>query len=88
MSNKSIYCWVLLLLLLVQSQSVHAFDSYRWLTVSINTPWMIFIFLLPMVLVPLVLMAIMHWRFAKPADYDGDDKGKHNTRGSRRLRRR
>ena len=86
MSSKSIYSWALLLLLLLQTQSVHAFDSYRWLTVSINTPWMIFIFLLPMVLVPLVLMAIMHWRFAKPADDDGE--GKDKPRVSRRLRRR
>lgn len=71
--TRSIYSGILLLLLLCQSQAVFAFDSYRWLTVSINTPWMIFVFLLPMVMVPLILMAIMHWRFAKPAEDEGDD---------------
>jgi hypothetical protein len=44
--------------------SAWAVDSYRWLRVSIDTPWAIFIFLLPMVLVPVVLMAILYWRFA------------------------
>jgi hypothetical protein len=41
-----------------------AADSYRWLHVTIDTPWMIFIFLLPMVLIPAVLMAILYWKFA------------------------
>lgn len=41
-----------------------AADSYRWLHVTIDTPWAIFIFLLPMVLIPVVLMAILYWRFA------------------------
>jgi len=41
-----------------------ATDSYRWLHVTIDTPWAIFIFLLPMVLAPVVLMAILYWRFA------------------------
>lgn len=44
--------------------SVWAADSYRWLRVTIDTPWAIFIFLLPMVLVPIVLLAILQWRFA------------------------
>jgi len=43
---------------------VFAADSYRWLRVSPETPWAIFIFLLPMVLIPVVLMAILYWRFA------------------------
>ena len=41
-----------------------AADSYRWLHVTIDTPWMIFIFLLPMVLIPAILMAILYWKFA------------------------
>jgi len=41
-----------------------AADSYRWLHVTIDTPWAIFIFLLPMVLIPVVLMAVLYWRFA------------------------
>ena len=46
------------------SGTAWAADSYRWLHVTIDTPWAIFIFLLPMVLVPVVLMAILYWRFA------------------------
>ncbi|GEM_PF-974579 len=41
-----------------------AADSYRWLHVTIDTPWMIFLFLLPMVLIPAILMAILYWKFA------------------------
>jgi len=43
---------------------VFAADSYRWFRVTIETPWAIFIFLLPMVLFPAVLMAILYWRFS------------------------
>lgn len=54
-----------------------AADSYRWLTVTIDTPWAIFIFLLPMVLTPIILMAILYWRNAvKPANHARDDKKK------------
>jgi len=41
-----------------------AADSYRWLHVTIDTPWVIFLVLLPMVLIPAVLMAILYWKFA------------------------
>ncbi len=41
-----------------------AFDSYRYLHVTIETPWMIFLFLLPVVLSPFILMVILYWRFA------------------------
>jgi len=41
-----------------------AADSYRWLHVTIETPWIIFLILLPMVLIPAVLMAILYWKFA------------------------
>ncbi len=67
---RSFQFGIFLSLLMGQSQAAHAFDSYRWVTVSINTPWMIFVFLLPLVMVPLILMAIMHWRFAKPDETD------------------
>ncbi len=57
--------------------SAHAVDSYRWLHVTIDTPWAIFLFLLPMVLVPVVLMAILYWRFAiqKPAKKGSQPEG-------------
>lgn len=47
-----------------------AVDSYRYLHVTIDTPWAIFLFLLPIVLSPFILMAFLYWRFA------GRPKGK------------
>jgi hypothetical protein len=60
--------------------SAWAVDSYRWFHVTIDTPWAIFIFLLPMVVAPLVLMVILYWRFAlHPAD-------KNDRKGSRDVK--
>jgi hypothetical protein len=42
----------------------HAADSYRFLHVTIDTPWMIFLGLLVIVLSPFILMAVLHWYFA------------------------
>ncbi len=56
--------FVLLVFLVSFAADVFAADSYRWLHVTIDTPWAIFIFLLPMVLIPVVLMAILYWRFS------------------------
>jgi len=53
-----------LLFLSSYSSLTLAADSYRWLHVTIDTPWAIFIFLLPMVLIPVVLMAGLYWKFA------------------------
>ncbi len=55
-------------LLFSSSAFADATDSYRWLHVTIETPWAIFIFLLPMVLAAPVLMAILYWRFAFKKD--------------------
>lgn len=38
-------------------------DSYRYLHVSIDTPWAIFIFLLLIILFPFVLSAVLYWHF-------------------------
>jgi len=62
MKKSLIYLFLLYLVLI--SGDVLAADSYRWLHVTIDTPWAIFIFLLPMVLIPVILMAILYWRFA------------------------
>lgn len=61
MKLAKILCGVLLIL---ASDSTWALDSYRYLHVSIDTPWAIFLFLLPIVLSPFILMAILYWRFA------------------------
>lgn len=42
-----------------------AVDSYHYLHVTIETPWYIFLVLLPMVLAPLVLMGVLVWRYAE-----------------------
>lgn len=42
-----------------------AVDSYRYLHVTIETPWSIFLVLLPMVLAPLILMAVLVWRYTE-----------------------
>lgn len=41
-----------------------AADSYRFLHVTIETPWAIFIFLLGFILIPFILMAMLYWYFA------------------------
>jgi uncharacterized membrane protein YadS len=43
----------------------YAIDSYRYLHVTIDTPWFIFLFLLMAVLAPFVLMAILVWRYTE-----------------------
>ncbi len=60
-NEKIIYLFIGLVFLPFEA---FAADSYRWLRVSPETPWAIFVFLLPMVLIPIVLMAILHWRYA------------------------
>ena len=45
--------------------SSYALDSYRFLHVTIETPWAIFIFLLFTIFAPFILMAILAWRYAE-----------------------
>jgi hypothetical protein len=42
-----------------------ALDSYRYLHVTIDTPWTIFLFLLVAVLSPFILMAVLVWRYTE-----------------------
>ncbi len=42
----------------------NATDSYRFLHVTIDTPWAIFLGLLVIVLSPFILMVVLHWYFA------------------------
>lgn len=56
---------VLILSGLVSATSAQAqVDSYRFIHVTIETPWYIFIFLLMGVFVPFVLMAVLAWKNA------------------------
>lgn len=50
-------------LMLAFSDAALALDSYRYLHVTIDTPWFIFLFLLPLVLSPLIIMAGLYWYF-------------------------
>ncbi|MDX8398198.1 MAG: hypothetical protein R8K49_07770 [Mariprofundaceae bacterium] len=48
-------------------------DSYRYLHVSIDTPWAIFIFLFFMVFAPMILAVILYWRYAMQKDDSGHE---------------
>lgn len=52
------------LIFLLATAPAYAVDSYRFMHVTIQTPWMIFLFLLVIVLFPFILSAILHWHFA------------------------
>lgn len=52
------------LMIALLASPAYAVDSYRFFHVTIETPWMIFLFLLCIVLFPFVLTAILHWYFA------------------------
>lgn len=56
--------FLIVLMTVLLANPVYAVDSYRFLHVTIETPWMIFLFLLCIVLFPFVLMAVLHWHFA------------------------
>ena len=47
------------------TDSSYALDSYRFLHVTIDTPWAIFIFLLLTIFAPFVLMAVLVWRYVE-----------------------
>ena len=47
-----------------------ATDSYRFLHVTIETPWAIFLFLLVFIMIPFILMAMLYWYFAFKKDKD------------------
>ncbi len=41
-----------------------ALDSYRYLHVTIDTPWMIFVFLFFLVFAPMILAVVLYWHTA------------------------
>jgi len=69
---KRIFSFFLLLLWPAQAMAI---DSYRFLHVTIDTPWIIFIFLFFLVFAPMILMAILYWKYAFS---EQDDKKKEN----------
>jgi hypothetical protein len=59
---------------LLMPELAWAVDSYRYFHVTPETPWYIFLFLLPIVVSPFILMAILYWYFAwrKPGGQEKD----------------
>ncbi len=55
---------VLSLYALLTSSAYAAVDSYRFLHVTIETPWYIFVFLLGGVFTPFILMIVLVWQNA------------------------
>lgn len=60
--------WPAVIIMVMYNPAVLAVDSYRYAHVTIETPWMIFLFLLAIILLPFVLMAILYWYFATKKD--------------------
>ncbi len=83
--NRLLQFVIALLGCVAGSSTVWAADSYRWLHVTIETPWAIFLFLLPMVLVPIVLMAILYWRFAIMGANKKQDKNEGGEESAERM---
>ena len=54
--------------------SSYALDSYRFLHVTIDTPWTIFLFLLLTIFAPFILMAALVWRYTERKAAAGDKK--------------
>ncbi|MDA8415948.1 MAG: hypothetical protein M0Z78_02575 [Betaproteobacteria bacterium] len=62
--NTSIIRIPLLLLAGLATRSAWALDSYRYLHVTVDTPWNIFLFLLIGIFAPFILMAVLAWRYS------------------------
>lgn len=58
-------------------------DSYRYLHVTIETPWMIFLFLFVAVMMPFILMAILYWRNAFRRNAEDDARAAEAEIGGR-----
>jgi hypothetical protein len=69
--KRIIASWLLVVASL-QAQLALAVDSYRYTHVTIETPWLIFIFLLVIVLLPFILSAILYWYFATRKQDDAE----------------
>jgi hypothetical protein len=59
---RRVFALAAMAIMLLHADLSVAIDSYRYLHVSIETPWMIFLFLLVAVFMPFVLMVVLMWR--------------------------
>jgi uncharacterized BrkB/YihY/UPF0761 family membrane protein len=51
----------LCMLAVVSFPALASVDTYRYFHVTIDTVWLIFVFLLIIVLAPFILMAVLYW---------------------------
>ncbi len=70
--TQHVLCWLAGLLAPAQAYAM-APDSYRYLHVTIDTIWNIFLILAPLVLAPFVVLMWMYWRRARARDEQGED---------------
>ncbi len=67
-------------LVLFTGSNAWAVDSYRFLHVTIDTPWFIFIFLFFLVFSPMILSAVIHWRNALKRDEEDESSEKEEPK--------
>jgi len=58
-----------------------ALDSYRYLHVTIDTPWLIFVFLFFLVFAPMILSVVLYWRAALARRKEGEEENAANPDG-------
>ncbi|MDQ6955248.1 MAG: hypothetical protein Q9M20_07375 [Mariprofundaceae bacterium] len=63
---------VMIVLLCSPTATQAAVDSYRYLHVSIDTPWSIFVFLFFLVFAPMILAVILYWWHAMKKDEEDE----------------
>jgi len=56
-----------------------AVDSYRYLHVTIDTPWTIFVFLFFLVFAPMILAVFLYWRSAMQRKDEEDEENTGDT---------
>jgi uncharacterized membrane protein YadS len=76
--------WVKIVLMLTgsigASSAQAAVDSYRFMHVTISTPWYIFLFLLMGIFAPFILMVVLAWSSAaRKSDREAVDSDHKST---------
>ncbi len=73
---RSKFFQLILMMVLLQSRAGFALDSYRYMHVSLNTIWYIFIGLMVVILFPFVLMAYLAWYYSNRKASEKTEDGK------------
>ena len=73
---RSKFIQLILMMVLLQSRVSFALDSYRYMHVSLNTIWYIFIGLMIVILFPFVLMAYLAWYYSSRKATEKAEDGK------------